>query len=495
MNAMVEVPVAEVVKLAAVDDDFYCMHFFPKTFRQGMPSFSWQMNAALNDPTARYVAFKMFRGSAKTTRIRARVSKHIAYALSRVILFVSNSQKHSIYSLRWLRKQVEFNTKWAQTYGLEKGSVWSEEILEIRHTVEGCSIYVIAIGITGQVRGINLDDFRPDFIVLDDPDNEETTATPEQRAKTSDLVFGALIKSLAPPSEAPLAKVILGQTPLNKFDLITQCEADSSWRTVTIGCFDTRGRSVWEERFSTEFLQTEKANHIRMNKLSLWMREMEVKIVAKELASFRQEWLQYWEILPDDLRYIIAIDPASSDNPKADDQVIGVLGYKFISGKLHVYLVAYTAVIGEAIEEAATTFFHFKRTYRPHKAIVESTAYQRVLAQYLEGKMREQKTWLVIDQMQDKRRKADRIEQELTTIAGDFRLHCRREHTKFIEQFVEYSPLAKMHDDVLDMVAIGVAGIKGYGGAFDGEDYEGEYARILESERGLPQLNNWRSAP
>lgn len=494
MTALVDVPVAEVVKLAAVDDDFYCMHFFPKTFRQGMPSFSWEMNAALNDPTARYVAFKMFRGSAKTTRIRARVSKHIAYAISRVILFVSNSQRHSIYSLRWLRKQVEFNTKWAQTYGLVKGATWSEEVLEIRHTVADCSIFVLAVGITGQIRGINLDDFRPDFIVLDDPDNEETTATPEQREKTSDLVFGALIKSLAPPTEAPLAKVVLGQTPLNKFDLITKCEADPAWRTVTISCFDSRGRSVWEDRFPTEWLQGEKENHIRMNKLSLWMREMEVKIVAKELASFRQDWLQYWEILPDDLRYVIAIDPASSDNPKADDQVIGAIGYKFLAGRLHVYLCEYTAVIGEAIEEAAATFFHFKRKYRPHKGIVESIAYQRVLAQYLEGKMREQKTWMVIDQVQDKRRKADRIEQEVTPVAGDFRLHCRREHIKFIEQFCEYSPLAKMHDDVLDMVAIAIAGIKNYGATSD-DYYEGEYSLLMEAERGLPDLGDWRNAP
>lgn len=491
MNNQVQLPVSEIVTLAAADDDFYCQHFFPRTFRQKMPGFSAQMNAVLNDPSKRYVGFKMFRGSSKTTRIRARVSKHIAYGLSRVILFVSNAQKHSIYSLKWLKKQVEYNTQWAQTFDLRKGSTWTEECIEIFHGVEQVPITVLALGITGQIRGINIDDYRPDLIVLDDPDSEETTATPEQREKTSDLVFGALAKSLAPPSEAPQAKMILAQTPFNKFDLVTKCEEDAAWHILTLGCFDTRGGSVWPERFSTEFLLAEKAQHVRTNKLSLWMREMECRIVAKELASFRDDWLQYWDVLPDDLQYIIAIDPASSDSKDADDQVIGVLGWRWVSRKLHVYLVAYTAEKGEMPEAAAVTFFHYKRTYRPRKAAVESVSYQRVLAWYLESKMREQGTWLVVEQVQDKRRKADRIEQEIGSVASDFRLWVRSEHTQFIEQFTTYSPLVKMHDDVLDMLAIGIRSIKGYGGyALDGE-----FEEVIEQERDIPALPEWRSAP
>jgi hypothetical protein len=491
MTDGVQVPVEEVVKLAAVDDNFYCAHFFPKTFRQGMPEFSWQFNAAFNDPSRRYIGFKMFRGSAKTTRIRARVSKHIAYAISRTILFVSNSQRHSIYSLRWLRRQVEFNTLWAQTYGLSKGKTWSEEIIEIRHAVAKCSIYVVALGITGQIRGINIEDFRPDFIVLDDPDNEETTATPDQREKTSELVFGALIKSLAPPTEAPHAKVAIAQTPFNKFDLIATCEKDEAWHVATIGCFDTRGKSTWEARFSTEFLEQEKQQHIRMNKLSLWMREMECRIVAKELATFRVEWLQYWEVLPEDLTYIVAIDPAASDSKDADDQVIGVLGFRRFNRKTHVYVVEYSAERGEMPDVAGVKFLEYKRKWRPLKAACESVAYQRVLAWYLENLMRQHGQWLTIDKVQDKRRKSDRIQQELGDIAGDFRLYCRPEHTKFIEQFSEYSPLASGHDDVLDMVAIGVASYRNY----LPDALDGEYERLVEDERGIPELEAYGVAP
>ena len=490
MNQMVSIPVEELIQLAAVDDDFYCTHFFPKTFRQGMPAFSRLFSAPFEDPSCRYVALKMFRGSAKTTRIRARVSKHIAYGLSRTILFVSNAQKHSIYSLRWLKKQIEFNKPWADTFGLKPGSPWSDEIIGINHTIEGVTIYVIALGITGQIRGINLDDFRPDFIVLDDPDNEETTATPEQREKTSDLVFGALIKSLAPPTEAPYAKVALAQTPFNSFDLIAMCEKDPDWRSVEISCFDSHGESSWPARFSTEFLQKEKAQHIRQNKLSLWMREMEVKIVSREMASFKPDWLKHWDVLPDGLKVILAIDPASSDDKRADDQVIGAVGFKRIEGKLNVFVIAYTAEKGEMPDAAVTTFLGYRQKYKPIRAAVESIAYQRVLAWYIEKSMREQRTWLVVHQVQDKRRKSDRIIQEVGHIASDGRLWVHPTHTKLIQQFTEYSPLYGGHDDVLDMVAIAIADYEGVG-----YDIDGEYTEIVSNEKAIPDLEDWRVAP
>ena len=52
-------------------------------------------------------------------------------------------------------------------------------------------------------------------------------------------------------------------------------------------------------------------------------------------------------------------------------------------------------------------------------------------------------------------RKSDRIVQTLGGTSGYGKLWCRPNHTKFIEQFVEYSPTFGGHDDVLDAVAMG----------------------------------------
>lgn len=443
--------ISELVALCAVDDQLYCKTFFPRTYRQDFPAFHDDMLNTLENSQYRYVAFKMFRGSAKTTRIRTFTSKRIAYGISKTIIFVSNAQKHAGYSLKWIRRQVDFNTQWAQTFKLKRGSVWNDEQIEIIHGIDEYPINVLALGITGQVRGINLDDFRPDLILVDDPDNEETTNTPEQREKTSDLVFGALGKSLAPPTEAPSAKMVLAQTPFNSFDLITTCESDPSWHTVEIGCFDNQGESTWPARFPTQFLLQEKQSHIRLNKLSLWMREMECKIVAKETASFDVAWLRYWDEkgLPPGLRRVISIDPASSEAKEADDQVVGLIGFK---GK-DVYVVDYTDEKGEMPEAAAVTFTKYLTSYAIHKAYVEKNGYQRVLAWYLEKVMKSIRKWITITLVEARGNKADRIIQALRDTAANGNLWVSVKHAKFIQQFGDFAPGKKMHDDVLDMVA------------------------------------------
>jgi len=91
--------------------------------------------------------------------------------------------------------------------------------------------------------------------------------------------------------------------------------------------------------------------------------------------------------------------------------------------------------------------------------------------------------------VEDKRKKSDRIIQELVDIAATGRLFVHKTHSKFIQQFTEYGPKIRMHDDVLDMVAIGVMSYK------HGATYDAEYAEIVEAEKAIPDLDEWRTAP
>lgn len=451
----------ELVDLCSADDQLYCQTFFPKTYRQDFPVWHDQVVDLLQHPDHRYVGLKMYRGSAKTTRVRTFASKRIAYAISNTIMIVGNAQKHAGYSLKWLRMQVLHNRRWADTFGLRPGATFNDEHLEIIHGVDGRVIHVLAFGITGAIRGVNLDDFRPDLIIIDDPDSEETTKTPEQREKTSDLVFGALQKSLAPPTENPTAKMVLLQTPFNQFDLIATCEKSPEWHVPTISCFDESGKSSWEARYPTEFLQKEKNEHVRLRKMALWMREMECKIVANEMATFDEEWLRYWDdpgmVLPVGLSKVVPIDPASSDSKTADDQVVGVIGFKGPD----IYLIDYTAEKGEMPEAAATTVLGYLVSHKPYKIVVESVAYQRVLAWFIRKAMTAARRWCMVEEFQDRRKKSDRIIQSLRTPAANGHLWISRKHTKFIEQYVMYRPGLEMHDDVIDMLSIGVSAHRG----------------------------------
>ena len=478
MNAKVQLTRQEVIDLAAVDSEFFNRTFFPRTFRQQSPVFHQQMDENIENPYLRLVAFKVFRGGAKTTKLRAALSKRISYGLSRTAVFVSNSQGHSAHSLRWLSKQVRFNTDWAEFFRLRQGDVWREgEHLEIINETTGTRTNVLGLGITGQIRGINLDDFRPDFIVADDVDNEETTGTDEQRKKTSDLL-GSLEKALAPASEAPLAKMVVAQTPINLFDYITSIDRPGTgWAMSTFGCFDEDGESRWPTRFPTADLMKDKQRHINLGKLSLWLREMECRVIASEKASFKQEWLQYFTTPPEGGYVILAIDPASSTAKNADDQVLLAL---LVVGRSY-YVLEYTAERGENPDALWTSFVRMVRQYRPRKVIVETVSYQRTLQWYLEKRMREANMWVVINPEKkkgDRRAKADRIIQALTSPAATGHLFIRQSQLKLIDQFTTFAPDIEMHDDVIDALAMAVEAVSP--AAIDGE-YE-------EVEEHIPRL-------
>jgi hypothetical protein len=425
--------------------------FFPKTFRQDSPLFHEEIGGALYQPS-RYNAFEVFRGGAKTSLLRVFAAQRISYALSRTIMYVSVSQQHAVFSVRWLKRQVQYNTRWAQLFGLRKGEKWSDEIIEIYHGVDETPITVMAMGITGQIRGFNVDDFRPDLIIADDILNEENTATPEQRKKLSDLFFGALQNSLAPASECPTAKMVLLQTPLHREDLIETCMQDPTWNARRFSAFNEHGESRWPERWTTEVLKAEKESFIRRGLYSLWMREMECTIVAGAGKTFDVTKLQYWDVLPEGMRCIVAIDPASSESKKADDNVVIAVGFK----GLDVFVIAYHADTGVMPDACAAHFFDLVMLCNPVKAAVEGVAYQRVLKWYIDQEMIRRRMFVPVELVQDRRAKSDRIIQALAGLVAYGHLHIHSSMSKLMQQLDDFDSTTDQHDDVIDALAIAI---------------------------------------
>jgi len=450
----VSVTPKEAIQLGAQSLEMYGKLFFPKTFRQESPEFHRVIGEQLYE-NHRYNAFEVFRDGAKTSLLRVFTSQRIAYGISRTIMYVSSSQTHSTFSLRWLKRQVEYNHKWRDLFGLRKGSKWTDEILEIYHGVEEEPITILAMGITGQIRGFNLDDYRPDLIIADDVQTDENVATPEQREKLKSTFHGALVNSLAPETDAPHAKVVLLNTPMVKDDLIESCMADELWRGKRFGIFDENGKSRWEARWPTATMKKEKEAAIKAGRFSIWMREKECQIVKQEHKTFDINNLMYWDVLPDNLSIDGAIDPASSDSATADDNVVGSVG--FLGDQ--VYVLQYSAEKGEMPDKTAAHFFEQVIRWRPLKFTVESVSFQRVLAWYIEREMQIKRIFVPIIRVQDRRRKNDRIIQAIAGLLAHRKIWVHPSMTKLIQQLDDFDPTTdKNRDDVIDMLAMAIMG-------------------------------------
>lgn len=480
----------ELIRLAAVDSVFYSRTFFPNAFRQSSPPFHRQTWELLDSPEYPYIGLEIFRGGAKTTLARANISKRIAYGISRVILPVSASLGHASRTVRWLKRQVETNPRWTNTFRLRKGAKWSDEEIEIINETAECSIYVLAVGITGQIRGVNLDDYRPDFILADDPCDEENSGTDEQRKKTAALFFGALAPGLAPRSEQPFAKMALLQTSLAPGDLINTAHLDPQWKTVRFPILnqDSEGKpvSAWPDRWTTRELLDNKEAYTRRSQLHIWLREYECTITSPEEAPLKPDWLKFYDTPPEHMTVYIGIDPAISSNKDAHKfaiVVIGVIGHR-------AYVLDHFAQIGVNPEQAWNQFLIFALKYRPYQVIVESIAYQKALAFYFREKMKAMGTFWPIVEFQDRRKKRDRILQAYTGRATEGHFYVRTTDHEFISAWTGWR--VSEDSDLLDAGAIALSGASNLLLLGDSED--GEVMPLLD-ESHIPPLNRIAVCP
>lgn len=141
---------------------------------------------------------------------------------------------------------------------------------------------------------------------------------------------------------------------------------------------------------------------------------------------------------------------------------------------------------GHTPEWTITEFFRLVNKWRPLRVKIEAVAYQRTLEWHLRQEMQKRQRFVVIDAVDDKRKKSQRIVQALSGIAANGMLYVHRSHTEFVAQFSQYPYVA--HDDVLDAVAMAMP----YG--VESSDFIiGDEGSLPGEIEDLPE--DWRSAP
>jgi len=423
----------------------------------------------MDDPTKRLVSLMCFRGSSKTTRCRVFAAKRISYGVSRTILLIGSSQPDAIRSVQWIRNQVERNKPWANAFKLTPGKKWEETQIEIEHGVFGHTVWVLGAGISSSLRGINFDDYRPDLIVIDDPQTDEMAASQEQREKLENLVLGAVKNSLAPVTDEPNAKLVMAITPQHKEDISQRVLVDSEWTCRVFPCWTretidlpvSKQMSAWEERFPTPTLRSDKENAVRRNKLSIFAREMECRLTTLESSLFRPSWLRIREpgIEPPRGCYaILGIDPVPPPSERQMAKGLEGKDYEaqYVWGRhgSDYHLLDWRRNRGHEPNWSVATAMELAFRWRIARIVVDAVAYQRVLKWMLEQAMKMRGTYYVVEPVADGMKKYARIANVVAGLASEGRLVVGAGDTPFIEQFEQYGPLYSGFDDDLDASAL-----------------------------------------
>ena len=460
---------AELVKLCAIDTELYALSFFPQTFRQSSPGFARAMWAPMEDPNVRLVNLVAFRGSSKTSRARIFASKRIAYGISRTILYIGVSEGKAIESVNWIRNRVDRNHFWRETFGLARGQKWEETQIEIEHKTFGHTIRVLASGVTGSLRGLNIDDYRPDLIIVDDPQNDETAATEFQRDKLEDLILGAVRNSLAPATDEPNAKMVMLITPQHPEDISQKALRSRQWTSLVFPCWTRETMdlpvhqqiSSWPERFPSKELRQQKIDYANDNKLSTFTREMECRLISRETAQFRPQWLNIRpepNTAPRGYPAILAIDPVPPPSPAQQEKGLQKKDYEahyvWCRKGDEYHLCDFERSRGHDPSWTVATAFRLARVWRVMRIVIDAVAYQRTLKWILEQEMKRSGIWYQVVPIADGMQKFARITSTIGALASNGHLWIGPEHTIFNDQFQSYGPTYAGLDDDLDASAL-----------------------------------------
>lgn len=333
------------------------------------------------------------RGYSKTTLMNMVNLRDILYQVRKFIVYVSEAAPHAEKQLGTIRAELDTNELLKTLFGellpdRNDSLKLTEKFIELRN-----GAMLGAAGRGGQVRGFGKHAMRPDRIVADDLEDEESVRTDEQIKKTKNWFKGTLEPSLMEMEGAGLrGDLFIIGTMLHRDALLPALGKDPDWMWIKFGSIDRQGEPLWEAKLSLAGLEKKRRSFAALGQLPSFYLEYMSEEKQDEIKAFSLSKMIYVQKgLGVFAGLALACDPAISEDRKADFCSYAVAG---IENGGHVHCLDIYARVGMRPDEQVDKFFELHRTYmvhRPHigRWGIEAVAYQRALISMVQAKMHE----------------------------------------------------------------------------------------------------------
>lgn len=329
------------------DIGYFANYFFPHIVSLAPANFHKEVFEDLR--TAHYYACAAPRGHAKSTLGLIIYAMH--YALFKAqgnITLLSASEDFIINEIvRVIKREFETNVKIKALFGGElKTSKWSETYFVIKNGVA-----FEAGGIGGQLRG-----GRRGLICLDDLESNESVESEDQREKLRNRINKELIPKLLPNGQIIYFGTLI--SPLCYLNHIVKGE--NAWKKRVYDCYvdgiEAEGHELWKEMLPHAELQRRKA----IMGTSAFQAEYRNNPISDATAAIKENQIRTWKDMPEQLSVVITVDPAYSEDEKADWKVASAIGSDMKGNR---YLLAYVrshAPSGEFIDAFLNLWLQYK---------------------------------------------------------------------------------------------------------------------------------------
>ena len=240
-----------------------------------------------NTPNLKAV-FKWPRGHAKSTHFDIFLPLWLMFQPKRLInvmVVVGKSEESAIGLLSDIQAELEFNQRIIADFGEQKAvGNWQEG-----QFVTQSDVAFFARGRGQSPRGLRYKEARPDYIVIDDLDDDELCRNEKRVKDLTDWVKEALFGAL----DVGRGRFIMVGNLISKNSVLANIAATKGVYVSEIKAVDKDGEPVWKEKWTKQ--EAEEAAAF-MGYRS-WQKEM-MHNPIKDGTIFRHEWIRYKKVLP-----------------------------------------------------------------------------------------------------------------------------------------------------------------------------------------------------
>ncbi len=240
-----------------------------------------------NTPNLKAV-FKWPRGHAKSTHFDIFLPLWLMFQPKRLInvmVVVGKSEDSAIGLLSDIQAELEFNQRIIADFGEQKAvGNWQEG-----QFVTQSDVAFFARGRGQSPRGLRYKEARPDYIVIDDLDDDELCRNEKRVHDLTDWVKEALFGAL----DVGRGRFIMVGNLISKTSVLANIAATKGVYLSEIKAVDRDGEPVWREKWSKEEAQEAAA----FMGFRSWQKEM-MHNPINDGTIFRHEWIRYKKVLP-----------------------------------------------------------------------------------------------------------------------------------------------------------------------------------------------------
>lgn len=382
------------------------------------------------------------------------------------VIYIMDSVQQVASQIDRIIYTIEENKELAKYLKITKSKLGDDPTIHIYNKLLDREIYIKGRGTGQKIRGVNVRHFRPDWIIMDDIENDESVINKENRSKLKSWFQAAVVPAVNPNN---YEFTFIG-TPLHADSLLMNLVESEEWSTIQLPVAEEYppldgGKivSCWEDRFTKEYIRESYNSYKGLGKAALWFQEHMLIITPSESLLYDMDNIKRYKSSDmkdklSKLTYYISVDLAVSERDTADYTAIAVIG---VNENNHWFLIDGTFGRFKP-DDTIDKIFSYVARYRPYSVVIEKVGFQMAMKTFIYNEQVKRGLFFGIDMVTRPNHKNSKLTvlKALQPIVemGRFWIPDDIMH-KFTEELISEMSMITVdkilakHDDLIDCIA------------------------------------------